>query len=58
MKSLVTTRWQFIVHETMGDQLYDWVADPAESNNSAPTAAGKATVIDLKARMADVMKQK
>ena len=25
MKSLVTPKWQFITHETMGDQLYDWV---------------------------------
>ena len=24
MKSLVTPQWQFITHETMGDQLYDW----------------------------------
>ena len=28
MKSLVTTQWQLITHETMGDQLYDWVARP------------------------------
>ena len=58
MKSLVTTRWQLITHETMGDQLYDWVLDPAESNNSAPTAEGQATVGDLKSRMAEVMRPK
>lgn len=58
MKSLVTTRWQLITHETMGDQLYDWVLDPAESNNFALTPQGQATASDLKSRMADVMKPK
>jgi arylsulfatase A-like enzyme len=58
MKSLVTTRWHFITHETMGDQLYDWVLDPAESNDSLRTPEGQATVGDLKARLAEVMKQK
>ncbi len=38
MKSLVTTRWQLITHETMGDQLYDWVLDPAESKQLSITA--------------------
>jgi arylsulfatase A-like enzyme len=58
MKSLVTTRWQLITHETMGDQLYDWVLDPAESDNSAATPQGQATVGDLKSRMAEAMKNK
>jgi arylsulfatase A-like enzyme len=58
MKSLVTSRWQFITHETMGDQLYDWALDPTESNNLASTSQGAATVGDLKSRAAEVMKQK
>jgi hypothetical protein len=58
MKSLVTTQWQLITHETMGDQLYDWVLDPAESSNLAPTPEGQAKVAGLKSRMTDVMKQK
>ena len=58
MKSLVTTRWQLITHETMGDQLYDWVADPAESNNVAATPQDQAMLGEAKARMAGVMKQK
>jgi arylsulfatase A-like enzyme len=58
MKSLVTKRWQLITHETMGDQLYDWVLDPAESSNFVPTPQGQATVGELKSRMAEVMKQK
>jgi hypothetical protein len=58
MKSLVTTRWQLITHETMGDQLYDWVLDPAESDDVIHTPAGQATVGDLRSRMAEVMRQK
>jgi arylsulfatase A-like enzyme len=56
MKSLVTPQWQLIMHETMGDQLYDWVLDPGESNNSAHTPQGQATVGDLKSRIARVIK--
>jgi arylsulfatase A-like enzyme len=58
MKSLVIKQWQLITHETMGDQLYDWTLDPAESNNMAPTPQGPAAVRDLKLRMAEVMKQR
>ncbi len=58
MKSLVTSQWQFITHETMGDQLYDWAIDPTESNNLAPTPRATATLGDLKSRMAAVMNQK
>jgi arylsulfatase A-like enzyme len=56
MKSLVTTQWQLITHETMGDQLYNWVADPAESNNYVHTPEGQATTENLKSRWADRMK--
>jgi arylsulfatase A-like enzyme len=58
MKSLVTPQWQFITHETMGDQLYDWVLDPAETVNVDHPLGGEATIGELKSRMADVMKQK
>lgn len=56
MKTLVTTQWQFITHETKGDQLYDWVLDPAESNDVAHTPEGQATAGGLKSRMGDVMR--
>jgi arylsulfatase A-like enzyme len=56
MKSLVTTQWQLITHETMGDQLYDWVLDPAESNNFVHTAQGQLVISGLKSRMADGMR--
>lgn len=31
MRSLVTLRWHLIVHQKLGEQLYDWVGDPRES---------------------------
>jgi arylsulfatase A-like enzyme len=56
MKSLVTPQWQLITHETMGDQLYDWALDPAESNNLIHAPEGQATAIGLKTEMEDVMR--
>ena len=58
MKSLVTPRWQLITHETMGDQLYDWGLDPAESNNFVHTPEGQAIAGGLESRMAEVMKSR
>jgi arylsulfatase A-like enzyme len=58
MKSLVTAQWQLITHESMGDQLYDWVRDPAESNNFIHTPEGQATADGLEARMEDVMRRR
>ncbi len=58
MRSLVTSQWQFITHETMGDQLYNWGIDPAESDNLASAPQRAPTLADLKSRMAEEMKQK
>ena len=56
MKSLVTPHWQFITHESMGDQLYDWARDPAESNNLIHAAEGKTAVVGLKSEIENVMR--
>ena len=56
MRSLVTSQWQFITHEAMGDQLYDWTLDPTESNNLTQRAEGRAAAGNLKARMNDMVK--
>lgn len=56
MKSLVTPQWQFIAHETMGDQLYDWALDPTESTDLAQTAEGRTATGNLKARMGDMIR--
>jgi arylsulfatase A-like enzyme len=57
MKSLVTPQWQFITHETMGNQLYDWVQDPAETSNLIHAPEGQATASNLRSRMTDVIKK-
>ena len=57
MKSLVTPQWQFITHETMGNQLYDWALDPAESNNLIHQPEEQATAGNLKSRLDDVLKK-
>ena len=57
MKSLVTPQWQFITHETRGNQLYDWVRDPAEANDLIHQPEGQATAGNLQSRMNDVMKK-
>ncbi len=56
MKSLVTPQWQFITHESMGDQLYDWARDPAESNNLIHLPEGQTTAAGLKSHLEDVMR--
>jgi arylsulfatase A-like enzyme len=35
MKSLISRRWHYILHERFGEQLYDWVQDPEERHNLA-----------------------
>ncbi|MGA9814986.1 MAG: sulfatase [Terriglobales bacterium] len=56
MKSLVTRQWQFITHESMGDQLYDWALDPAESNNLITSPEGQSAAAGLKSRMEEMMR--
>jgi arylsulfatase A-like enzyme len=41
MKSLITPQWHFIVHEKLGDQLYDWNRDPGETQNLINTRQGQ-----------------
>jgi arylsulfatase A-like enzyme len=51
MKSVVTTRWHLIVHKELGDQLYDWIHDPGESNNLIHTAQGQQVSREMSARL-------
>jgi arylsulfatase A-like enzyme len=55
MKSLITSQWQLITHETMGDQLYDWAQDPTESNNLIHAQERQSTAAGLKSRMENVI---
>ena len=47
MTSVFSPQWQLIRHEKYGDQIYDWKADPAESDNLVNTAAGRAAITAL-----------
>jgi arylsulfatase A-like enzyme len=47
MKSLITSHWHLIVHQTLGAQLYDWQDDPGELRNLVHTAPGAAAVKGL-----------
>lgn len=44
VKSLVADRWHFLLMENGEVELFDLIADPAEANNLAATAAGQVTV--------------
>jgi arylsulfatase A-like enzyme len=49
MQSLITVEWHFIRHQTMGDQLYNWVRDPGETANLINTPGGQAIAAELAA---------
>jgi arylsulfatase A-like enzyme len=51
MKSMVNGKWQLIVHDVYGSQLYDWKNDPAESHNLINTEVGEQTARELKEKM-------
>jgi len=56
MRSIVTSRWQLIVHCTLGDQLYDRTLDPGESTDLTSTADGKAQAAGLKSELEGITK--
>jgi hypothetical protein len=47
METLVTPRWQLIVHEKRGAQLYDRTSDPDEAHDLAQTPEGRAVLPNL-----------
>jgi arylsulfatase A-like enzyme len=58
MRTIVSPGWQLIVHDTLGDQLYDWTRDPAESNNMVATPQGKDQTTSLKSEMDSIIGKK
>jgi arylsulfatase A-like enzyme len=51
MKSLVTPGWHLIVHQKLGEQLYDWEHDPGESTNRAADSANRSIGVRLAEEM-------
>jgi arylsulfatase A-like enzyme len=47
METLVTARWQLIVHQKLGAQLYDRITDPNEGHDLAQTPEGRTVVSRL-----------
>lgn len=58
MKSLVSSKWQYIHHEKLGDELYDWAADPKQSQNLARTAAGQQIAAEYRAKLQAMLERK
>ncbi len=53
METLVTPRWQLIVHTKRGVQLYDRRSDPEEAHDLAQTDEGRAVVSNLLQELAE-----
>jgi arylsulfatase A-like enzyme len=51
MQSLVSSRWQYIRHETLGVELYDWNNDPQELHNLASTPEGQVICREFVSRL-------
>jgi arylsulfatase A-like enzyme len=47
MTSVISPQWQLIRHEKLGDQIYNWKADPGELTDLANTPQGRAAVAAL-----------
>ena len=52
MASLVSPRWHYIAHQTLGEELYDWLRDPGEQHNLAGRAEAVPVMADFRQRMA------
>jgi arylsulfatase A-like enzyme len=51
MQSLVTPEWHLIVHQKLGEQLYDWAHDPGESADRVHAAENHSVVLRLTAEL-------
>lgn len=47
MTSVISPQWQLIRHEKLGDQIYNWKADPGELTDLANTPQGRAAIAAL-----------
>ena len=56
MRSIVSSQWQLISHDKLGDQLYDWTRDPGESTDLISTPEGKVSARSLRLEMEGLMR--
>lgn len=57
MKAILSGPSYFIVHKSLGDQLYDWTLDPGESTNLTGSPAGQGMAAELNSHMRDMLTQ-
>jgi arylsulfatase A-like enzyme len=48
MRSLVSSEYHYIEHDTLGAELYDWRHDPQETHNLAETREGQAMIYQFR----------
>lgn len=58
MTSVLTSRWHFIEHSTLGDQLFNWVDDPGETNNIIALPEGQVVAKQLSADIKSALHRK
>jgi arylsulfatase A-like enzyme len=58
IKSLAAPKWQYIVHEKDGDELYDWENDPKQQRNLAGTPEGQFAVAELRQQMLQILRRR
>jgi arylsulfatase A-like enzyme len=54
-KSLVTSRWQFILNQKQELELYDWQNDPRQANNLANSPEGRSMAAELEEQLASIL---
>jgi arylsulfatase A-like enzyme len=55
MKSLITSHWQYITNEKLGEELYNWKEDPGELLNLAGTPEGQQMNRELLAHLRTIV---
>jgi arylsulfatase A-like enzyme len=58
IKSLIAPRWQYIIHEKFGEELYDWGKDPKQQQNLAASPEGRAITADLRQKLLEMLHRK
>ncbi len=55
MKSLVSPRWHYILHEKRGAELYDWNADPGERRDLAKTPEAEVVLREFSTQLKEIL---
>jgi hypothetical protein len=50
-ESVVDSRWHYIIHQTLGEEIYDWNTDPAYQDNRINSDEGRTAAAELKRKL-------